>query len=361
MLQTELDRAEATVEAAQPILTAQGISRRLGSHQALAGISFSLRPGDILGIIGRSGAGKSTLIRCLSGLESVDEGSIVVEGTDITKLSEPALQKLRQRIGMIFQHFNLLSAKTVAENVALPLLIAGWPKPRRDQRVAELLDLVGLGVHAKRYPSQLSGGQKQRVGIARALAASPALLLCDEATSALDPETTTSILALLDDINRRLGVTIILITHEMSVIRSLARQVIVLDHGRIAEEGSVADIFAAPQSDVARSLLRGFRPELPDHLAARVKPLPFAGAAPLFRVDLAGKTAQTSFLFDLADAFGVKPLLLHGGMEDVQGVPIGTLFVALSEAEPATLPDIAAFLLARSQSMEHLGYVAPSA
>jgi D-methionine transport system ATP-binding protein len=329
----------------------------LGAHQALSDVSFSLQPGDILGIIGRSGAGKSTLIRCLSGLERVDQGSIIIEQTDVTKLSETALQTLRQRIGMVFQHFNLLSAKTVAENVGLPLLIAGWSKPRRDRRVAELLDLVGLTAHARQYPSQLSGGQKQRVGIARALAASPALLLCDEATSALDPETTASILALLDEINRRLGVTIILITHEMSVIRSLARHVIVLDHGRIAEEGAVAEIFAAPKSEVSRGLLRGFRPELPAYLAARVRPSYFVGAAPLFRIDLAGEAAQNPLMSDLAEVFGGKPRLLHGGIEDVRGVPIGTLFVILAQAAEAPLPDIIAFLSARSQFTEHLGYV----
>lgn len=347
--------------SAPPLLAVRGISRRLGSHQALDGISFSLASGDILGIIGRSGAGKSTLIRCLSGLERVDRGAIAVEGTEITALSETALQKVRQRIGMIFQHFNLLSAKTAAENIALPLLIAGWPKRRREERVAELLDLVGLGGQAKRYPHQLSGGQKQRVGIARALAASPALLLCDEATSALDPETTTSILTLLDDINRRLGVTMVLITHEMSVIRSLARKVIVLDHGRITEQGGVAEIFGAPQSDVTRSLLRGFRPELPDHLAALVRPAPFPGSAPLLRIDLAGDNARGSLLFDLAETFGVRPVLLHGGIEDVRGVAVGSLFVALSGKADLPVAAILSFLHGRTQATELLGHAVPSA
>ncbi|WP_227322573.1 methionine ABC transporter ATP-binding protein [Acidisoma silvae] len=347
--------------SAPPLLDVRGIARRLGSHQALDDISFSLASGDILGIIGRSGAGKSTLIRCLSGLERVDGGSITVEGTEITALSETALQTVRQRIGMIFQHFNLLSAKTAAENVMLPLLIAGWPKRRREERVAELLDLVGLGGQAKRYPHQLSGGQKQRVGIARALAASPALLLCDEATSALDPETTTSILALLDDINRRLGVTMVLITHEMSVIRSLARKVIVLDHGRIAEQGSVAEIFGAPRSDVTHSLLRGFRPELPDHLAAALRPEPFPGSAPLFRIDLAGENARGTLLFDLAQSFRVRPVLLHGGLQDVRGVAVGSLFVALADAGAAPVDAILSFLLGRSQATELLGHVVPSA
>jgi D-methionine transport system ATP-binding protein len=360
VLLSELDRTEPRLDAASPQVVLKAVSRRLGSHQALDGISFTIDACEIVGIIGRSGAGKSTLIRCLNGLERVDHGSIIIEQTDITKLSDAALQRVRQRIGMVFQHFNLLSAKTVAENVALPLLIAGADKRARAKRVTELLDLVGLSAHARRYPGQLSGGQRQRVGIARALAASPALLLCDEATSALDPETTTSILNLLDDINRRLGVTIVLITHEMSVIRSLARHVIVMDHGRVLEEGTVAEVFATPRSEVAQSLLRGLRPELPPQLARAVRLAPFAGGVPLIRVDLVGADARTSLLSDLADAFGVKSWLLHGGIDDVHGVAIGTLFFTFAPAKQSVLPDVIAFVSARSKATKHLGYVAAS-
>jgi D-methionine transport system ATP-binding protein len=208
--------------ATEEVVRLTDVKRRFGTTAALDGISLTVKRGEILGIIGRSGAGKSTLIRCLNGLERADSGEILIEGRDITGLSEQDLQPLRRRIGMIFQHFNLLSAKTVEENVALPLKIEGLAKSERLKRAHELLELVGLADKAKAYPSSLSGGQKQRVGIARALAARPALLLSDEATSALDPETTRSILALLKDINRKLGLTILLITHEMEVVRGIA-------------------------------------------------------------------------------------------------------------------------------------------
>ena len=200
----------AKAEAAADIIRLSDVRRRFGETPALDGISLTVHKGEIFGIIGRSGAGKSTLIRCLNGLERADSGEIHIDGRDIAGLAEQELQPLRRRIGMIFQHFNLLSAKTVEENVALPLKIEGLGKAERLKRAHELLDLVGLADKAKAYPSSLSGGQKQRVGIARALAARPALLLSDEATSALDPETTRSILSLLKDINRRLGLTILL-------------------------------------------------------------------------------------------------------------------------------------------------------
>ncbi|RWP22513.1 ATP-binding cassette domain-containing protein, partial [Mesorhizobium sp.] len=247
----------ADVQTPVDVVRLTDVRRRFGTTAALDGVSLSVRKGEILGIIGRSGAGKSTLIRCLNGLERPDSGEIFIEGRDIAQLGERELQPLRRRIGMIFQHFNLLSAKTVEDNVALPLKIDGRPKAERLSRAAELLELVGLSEKAKAYPASLSGGQKQRVGIARALAARPALLLSDEATSALDPETTRSILALLKDINRRLGLTILLITHKMEVIRSIADRVAVIDAGRIVEEGPVWSVFADPQSPVTESLLGG--------------------------------------------------------------------------------------------------------
>ena len=242
------------------MLRLSGVTKKFGAYAAIEDISLDVRRGEILGVIGRSGAGKSTLIRCINGLEKPDAGSIEVLDNDevlrdIVPLDESELQKVRRRIGMIFQHFNLLSAKTVADNVALPLKIAGKSRTERKGRVEELLRLVGLDAKADAYPAQLSGGQKQRVGIARALAAAPALLLSDEATSALDPETTTAILNLLKDINRRLGLTILLITHEMSVIRAVTDRVIVLDHGRIVEQGPTERVFAAPEADLTRRLL----------------------------------------------------------------------------------------------------------
>ncbi|MFT8417982.1 MAG: ATP-binding cassette domain-containing protein [Acetobacter sp.] len=229
------------------LLEVERLNRAFGGQTALHDLSFTVGKGQRLGIIGRSGAGKSTLLRCLSGLDRPQSGRILLEGEDMATLPEAKLVLLRRRIGLVFQHFNLLASRTVAANVALPLEIAGMPKSQRNARVAELLDMVGLADHAGKYPNMLSGGQKQRIGIARALAAHPALLLCDEATSALDPETTESILALLADINRLLGLTIVFITHEMDVVRRLAQQVLVLEKGRIVARGHPADILDANQ------------------------------------------------------------------------------------------------------------------
>jgi D-methionine transport system ATP-binding protein len=331
-----------------------------GEVRALDGISFEVQSGEILGIIGRSGAGKSTLIRCLNGLERPSAGAIYVERVEITQLDEVGLQKMRRRVGMVFQHFNLLAAKTARANVALPLEIAGWPRPRREQRVAELLDLVGLSDKGKFYPAQLSGGQKQRIGIARALAASPALLLCDEATSALDPETTRSILDLLGDINRQLGLTIVLITHEMSVIRSLAHRVLVMNQGRIVERGTITEIISRPREEVTRSLLQSVRPHLPKRLTAALHQIHQPGDLQLVRLELDEKGARSGLFSDLSERVKAKIFLLHGGVDDVQGHPLGTLFVGIAEEDAERRAVAARFLLDRAVRGEVLGYVAAS-
>lgn len=222
---------------------------------ALRDVSLSIQPGEIFGIIGRSGAGKSTLIRMLNLLERPGSGEVVLNDVDMTALDERALRKMRHRIGMVFQHFNLLQSKTVLENVCLPMRLAGVPRARQIERAHEVLALVGLQDHAQKYPRQLSGGQQQRVGIARALANEPQLLLCDEATSALDPETTQSILALLAEINERLGITIVLITHSMDVIRQICHRVAVVEAGEIVESGEVLDVLLRPSHVVTRGLL----------------------------------------------------------------------------------------------------------
>ncbi len=341
-----------------PIVEMKDVRRLFGQTAAIDGVSLSVARGEILGIIGRSGAGKSTLIRCVNGLEKPDSGSIRIEGREIAGLDETGLRPVRRRIGMVFQHFNLLSAKTVADNIALPLKIAGRPKPERARRVAELLDLVGLSDKARHYPAQLSGGQKQRVGIARALAAEPAVLLSDEATSALDPETTQSILALLKDINAKLGLTILLITHEMEVIRRIADRVIVLDRGAVAEEGPVWRVFARPQSPVTKSMLQVLTPELPPAWRARLAP---AGERAVWRVNLSGEMARGAFFTDLAAASGLAAQLVHGGMDTIQGEPVGTLFLALPAGDAGKLDAALRWAGAHTDAMEVLGYVSGDA
>jgi len=245
------------------IIEVSDLTRRFGETPAVKNISFTLARGEVLSVIGRSGAGKSTLLRCLNGLERPDCGQILIDGEQVTGRSERQLRAIRQRIGMIFQHFNLLSAKTVLENVTLPLKLAGIRRAQRDRRGLELLEMVGLAEKAGVYPARLSGGQKQRVGIARALSCDPVLLLCDEATSALDPETTLSVLELLRGINKQFGLSIVLITHEMNVARQIADKILVLANGTIVEDGTAKTIFRNPRSEEARLMLRaaGFLPE----------------------------------------------------------------------------------------------------
>lgn len=224
---------------------------------ALDGVSLSIARGEIFGVIGPSGAGKSTLIRLINALEQPSTGRVEIAGEDVGRLSVSGLRSLRRRIGMIFQNFGLLSSRTVAQNVGFPLKLAGTPQAARAARVAELLDRVGLADHATKYPAQLSGGQKQRVGIARALATGPEILLCDEATSALDPEATRSVLALLRALNQDLGITIVLITHEMAVVRAVCDRVAVLEHGRVVETGSVDAVFADARHAATQRMLAG--------------------------------------------------------------------------------------------------------
>ncbi|WP_237714885.1 MULTISPECIES: methionine ABC transporter ATP-binding protein [Pelosinus] len=229
---------------------------------ALENVNLQIQQGDIFGIIGFSGAGKSTLIRCLNRLEEPDSGKIMIAGQDITAMNKKELQLARRKIGMIFQQFNLLDAKTVFENVAFPLQVSNYPKKQIKSRVEEILDLVGLANKSKAYPLQLSGGQKQRVGIARALSNEPSVLLSDEATSALDPQTTYSILELLKDINQKLGLTIVLITHELDVLKHICNHMAVIEHGKIVETGVVEKFFLNPESDTAKrfiSILQGFQ------------------------------------------------------------------------------------------------------
>ncbi|MEE7446507.1 methionine ABC transporter ATP-binding protein [Methylobacterium radiotolerans] len=320
-----------------------------GPVQALDRVDLAIPAGAIFGIIGRSGAGKSSLLRTVNRLEAPSSGRVLVDGAPIDALDTDGLVALRRRIGMIFQHFNLLAAKTVRQNVALPLTVAGVPRRDIGPRVAEALRLVGLEDKADTYPSRLSGGQKQRVGIARALVSDPEILLCDEATSALDPETTLAILELLRDINRRLGITIILITHEMSVIREICSDVVVLEGGRVVETGPVWRVFGAPEHPTTRALLDPLTRGLPPDLAARLQPLPAPGGWAILRITCSGGAAPD--LSGLAGA-GAPVRLLQAGIERIQGHAVGRMLVAV----PAEDPGAEARLRAVGD-VERVGYV----
>jgi D-methionine transport system ATP-binding protein len=331
--------------------------RGAGAVTALTDIDLSVSRGRVLGVIGRSGAGKSTLIRLVNGLERPSRGRVIVAGAEISRLPEAALRAERRGIGMIFQHFNLLSARTAAGNVALPLEVAGYGKAAIRARVAELLDLVGLGPQADRYPAELSGGQKQRVGIARALATNPKVLLSDEATSALDPETTRSILDLLGRINRELGLTILLITHEMAVIRAIAHEVAVLDGGRIAESGDVFEVFTRPQAAITRTFLdEETGRTLPPALAARLGPglTVGEGRQAVLRITFRGPHATDPVLAQLTRDAGIPAGILSGTVDEIAGRPFGTLVVGIA-ADPAIVERARAFLAARGLDVELLG------
>ncbi|MBD8473712.1 ATP-binding cassette domain-containing protein [Pseudomonas sp. CFBP 8770] len=328
-----------------------------GPVQALQGIDLNIERGEVFGIIGRSGAGKSSLIRTINRLEQPSSGRVLVDQVDIGEFDEDRLVALRRRIGMIFQHFNLMSAKTVWQNVELPLKVAGVPQAERWRKVGELLELVGLQGKRDAYPAQLSGGQKQRVGIARALVHDPQILLCDEATSALDPETTESILALLRDINQRLGLTIILITHEMAVIRAICDRVVVLEGGQVVEQGPVWQVFGNPQHEISRTLLAPLQHGLPEELRARLRSTPATpGAALVLRLRVTGAQAGEADLSSLFNLLGGQVSLLQGGIERIQGRALGNLVVAVSNS-----PHDREHLLQRAgqwaQQVEELGYV----
>jgi D-methionine transport system ATP-binding protein len=336
---------------------------------ALANVSLQVTRGEVFGMIGRSGAGKSTLLRLVNGLEKPSSGAVRVNGVSVGELDERGLVTLRRRIGMVFQHFNLLSAKTVRENIALPLKIAGVPKAAIDKKVDALLELVGLSAKRDAYPASLSGGQKQRVGIARALVTDPDILLCDEATSALDPETTQAILALLRDINRRLNLTIVLITHEMEVIREVCDTVAVIERGEVVEHGPVWRVFGDPQHDATRALLRTLVHDLPADLAERVKPvrdLAQDDARILLDVRFTGADAHEPDLGALAAALsfdGGQVNFVHGGIDRIQGRAQGRLVVSAQVRADADRPAQiqVATLLERARRyanhVEVLGYV----
>jgi len=316
-----------------------------GSFKAVDNINLTIENGEVFGIVGTSGAGKSTLIRTINLLQKPTFGKIWIDGEDITEYTGHALRAVRHTIGMIFQHFNLIHTKTVFENIAFPMVIAGATKEAIAQRVPELLELVGLSDKMHVYPSKLSGGQKQRVGIARALANNPRILLCDEPTSALDLETTNAILDLLKDINKKLGITTILITHEMDVIKKICTKVAVMDKGVVVEMGNVYDIFSLPQHSFTQKLVaHTLNLELPPRILLDVK-------GSLIKVVYNGEKAEEPILSNAIRTFGVNINVLHGKIEYIDEKPLGVLLLNI-DASSAQIEEIMDYLKERTASVE---------
>lgn len=307
-----------------------------GGVHALKDINLTIGDGEIFGIIGQSGAGKSTLIRCLNMLEAPTSGEVIIDGKDMTKLSQSELRQERKHIGMIFQHFNLLSSRTVYDNVAFPLELYGVPKDEQKKRIDDILDLVGLTQYKNKYPSQLSGGQKQRVGIARAIVSNPNILLSDEATSALDPETVKSILKLLKDINKKLGITIVMITHQMEVIKEIADRVAVIEHGQIIEQGSVVDLFTNPQTPTSKKFIGTIESQkIPEGLSNLnfTKEKQHEDDPMIVRVSFRGEVTNKPMIADLIKNYNLNISILYGGIDYIQSVPFGHLIIALTGKE----------------------------
>lgn len=348
--------------ATDEIVRLDGVSKifRRPGHEpvrALQNVSLTIPRGETVGIIGRSGAGKSTLIRLINGLERPEAGRILVDGIDISTLKQAELRRERRKIGMIFQHFNLLSSRTVFDNVAFPLELAHMPGSRIRERVDQLLDLVGLSDKRRRYPAELSGGQQQRVGIARALATEPKILLSDEATSALDPETTGAILDLLAKINRELSVTVVLITHQMSVIKAICDRVGVIEDGAIVEQGSVYEVFSRPKSPTTKSFV-GYLLDaaLPAGIATALRADRVGAERTILRLVFAGEALEAPILSRIARDWNVDISILHGQMDNFGEISIGVFIVAL----PASVLDddgLGNFLSINDVAFEVLGHV----
>lgn len=325
---------------------------------ALDGINLKIREGGICGVIGKSGAGKSTLVRCVNLLERPDSGEVIVDGQALQKLSNAQLRQVRHKIGMVFQHFNLLNSRNVFDNVAFPLELLHTPKAKIRKIVEEVLSLVGLQDRLHAYPAQLSGGQKQRVAIARALATQPKVLLCDEMTSALDPQTTSSILALLKKINSRMQLTILLITHEMDVIKQVCDTVAVIDQGRIVEQGKVLDIFCQPQHEITRALTRAaFNLKLPESLQNKVTQQFAEDAYTLLRISFVGGVTSTPLINDLINRFHLEINILQSDIETLHGKTVGMMMVAV-RAKAEKMTAALDYLDSLGLTEEVLGYVA---
>ena len=291
-----------------------------GDFEALSDINLTIGDGDIFGIVGMSGAGKSTLVRCINLLERPTQGEVLIDGENLMELSPARLRQTRRSISMIFQQFNLLMQRTCLKNICFPMEIAGVPAAEAKKRALEYLDIVGLPDKANAYPAQLSGGQKQRIAIARALASNPKMLLCDEATSALDPTTTRSILKLIQDINRRLGITVVVITHEMAVVEEICHHVAILEHGRMVETGTVEEVFSNPKTEAGRRLV------FPE--GAHIDQFPVASVV---RVVFNGGSSYEPLIASLAIDCGVKVNILGADTRNVNGKAFGSMLLGLPE------------------------------
>lgn len=329
-----------------------------GGHAGLRGIDLQIPAGSIYGVIGKSGAGKSTLIRCMNRLENATSGSITVDGTDITTCRGANLRQQRRKMSMVFQHFNLLSAQTVYDNIALPLKLIGTDRTTRHTVIQPLLALTGLADKAEAYPAQLSGGQKQRVAIARALVTQPKVLLCDEATSALDPHTTEQILNLLKKINQELGLTIVLVSHEMDVVKKICDHVAVLDHGQLVEHNDLLHIFTQPQHAITRSLVNAvLHLELPDAIEQVLHDQPKTDHAPLIRFTFVGQTTTAPFLSEMTQRLQVSFNILQAHIDYIHGQPVGFM-LAQALADAAQLQSVLQHAQDHGFNAEVLGYVA---
>ena len=325
---------------------------------ALDNVSLHVPKGQICGVIGASGAGKSTLIRCVNLLERPTHGAVVIDDVDLTQLSDAELVKTRRQIGMIFQHFNLLTSRTVFENVALPLELENKSKAEIQEKTTALLALVGLSDKHNVYPANLSGGQKQRVAIARALASDPKVLLCDEATSALDPATTQSILKLLKEINRSLGITILLITHEMEVVKRICDQVAVIDKGRLIEQGTVSEIFSNPKTELAQEFISStFHITLPEEYLENLSDTPkHAKSYPIIKFEFTGRSVDAPLLSQASKKFGVELSILTSQIDYAGGVKFG-FTIAEVEGDEDAITQAKVYLMENNVRVEVLGYV----
>lgn len=324
---------------------------------ALSEVSLNVPEGKIFGVIGSSGAGKSTLIRCVNLLEKPSSGEVIVDGQNLMDLSPKELAKARRHIGMIFQHFNLLSSRTVFENVAFSLELDHTPKAEIEKRVTELLALVGLNEKHHDYPVNLSGGQKQRVAIARTLASNPRVLLCDEATSALDPATTKSILALLKDINKRLNITILLITHEMEVVKDICDEVAVISEGQLIEQGAVSEIFSHPKTELAKAFIASaLSLDIPADYTARLVPVPTENKRPLLKLEFTGQSVDDPVLSEVARLYQIDSNVISARMDYAGGVKFGVMLIEVFGTQENSLQAIE-FYKSKNIKVEVIGYV----